>query len=92
MPIKQGGYSHAKADARRDKRRQEAEARQRTYDALPQATKLAQMGKKHKARYEKQQAELAKKKQAAPAPATLPDVKPAVAPKAKKNYQKPKKS
>jgi hypothetical protein len=33
-------YSHAKADARRDKRRQEAEARQRVYDKLSLKQKL----------------------------------------------------
>lgn len=92
MPIKQGGYSHAKADARRDKRRQEAEARQRTYDALPLATKLAQMGKKHKARYEKQQAELAKRKQATPPPAPVAATAAVEAKPKKKAYQKPKKS
>ena len=86
MPIKQAGYTHAKADARKDKRRQEAEARQRVYDALPIATKLAGMGKKHKARYEKQLAEKAKQ------PAPVAAVAPAEAPKAKKAYQKPKKS
>jgi hypothetical protein len=91
MPIKQGGYTHAKADARRDRRRQEAEARQRTYDALPLAEKLKSMGAKHKARYEKQQAALAKKKQATPPPAPVAAA-PAVEAKPKKNYQKPKKS
>jgi len=34
-------YSHAKADARRDKRRQEAEARQRTYDGLSIKARIA---------------------------------------------------
>jgi hypothetical protein len=33
-------YSHDKADARQDKRRQEAEARQREYDKLTPAQKL----------------------------------------------------
>jgi len=33
-------YSHAKADARKDKRRQEAEARQVVYDNLPIEDKL----------------------------------------------------
>ena len=33
-------YSHEKADARQDKRRQEAEARQREYDKLTPAQKL----------------------------------------------------
>ena len=90
MPIKQNGYTHAKADARRDKKRQEAEAGQRAYDSIPLAERLATMGKKHKARYDKQQAEKAKK----PAPvAVLPTVAPAEAPKAKKkNYQKPNRS
>lgn len=34
-------YTHAKADARRDKRRQEAEARQRVYDGLSIKDRLA---------------------------------------------------
>jgi len=34
-------YSHAKADARKDKRRQEAESRQREYDALSVQGKIA---------------------------------------------------
>src|SRR5512137_838518 len=34
-------YSHEKADARQDKRRQEAEARQRHYSSLSTADKLA---------------------------------------------------
>lgn len=34
-------YSHAKADARRDKRRQEAEARQHTYDGLSIKARIA---------------------------------------------------
>lgn len=61
MPIKQNGYTHAKADQRRDKKRQDAEVRQRVYDVLPLATKLTQMGKKHRARWDKQQTELVKK-------------------------------
>ena len=89
MPIKNNGYSHIKADQRRDKKRQEAEARQRAYDALPLATKLAQMGKKQRARWDKQQAELAKKGKQAIVKSenviTIPDVvPPATAPKAKK--------
>jgi len=34
-------YSHDKADARRDKRRQEAEARQRTYEGLTIKARIA---------------------------------------------------
>jgi hypothetical protein len=39
-------YSHAKADARRDKRRQEAEARQRVYDKLSLKDKIALVTKR----------------------------------------------
>ena len=39
-------YSHAKADARRDKRRQEAEARQRHYDGLSLKDKIALVTKR----------------------------------------------
>ena len=60
---KRGSYSHAKANARRNKRRQEAEARQREYDSLPisKRIKLAKSrpgdSKKEIARLKKQQAE-----------------------------------
>jgi len=37
-------YSHAKADARKDRRRDEAEDRQFKYDSLPTAEKLKQLG------------------------------------------------
>jgi len=40
-PIKKAGYSHAKADARRDAKRQQAEARQRAHEALTVEEKLA---------------------------------------------------
>jgi len=33
-PVKTAGYSHDKADARKDKRRAEAKARQAAYDTL----------------------------------------------------------
>lgn len=54
-------YSHAKADARRDKRRQAAEARQRTYSKLTLKEKLALVkarggSKRELARLEKIQA------------------------------------
>lgn len=60
-------YSHAKADARRDKRRQEAEARQRHYDGLTLKDKLALVksrggSKRELARLEKIQAEKTAKK------------------------------
>jgi hypothetical protein len=41
MPKKNNGYSHAKADARKNKRRQEADARQRVYDSLTVAGKMS---------------------------------------------------
>lgn len=41
MPIKNNGYSHVKADARQDKKRQAAEARQRDYNAMTLAEKVA---------------------------------------------------
>lgn len=55
-------YSHAKADQRQDKRRQEAEARQRTYDKLTLKEKLALVksrggSKRELARLEKLQSE-----------------------------------
>lgn len=40
MPKKNNGYSFAKQQARRDKRRQEAEARQAAYDKLTIAEKV----------------------------------------------------
>jgi hypothetical protein len=78
------GYTQIKAHAKNDRKRREAYARQDKYDALPLAEKLKTMGAKHKARFEKQQAALAKKKQApAPAATATVEVKP------KKAYQKP---
>lgn len=64
-----GKYSHAKADARRDKRRREAEARQRIYDKLTLEEKLALVksrggSKRELARLEKIQAERTAKKAA----------------------------
>lgn len=63
-------YSHAKADARRDKRRQEAEARQRHYKGLPLKDKLALVkgrggSKRELARLEKLQSESKAAKSAA---------------------------
>lgn len=40
-PIKKNGYSHAKADAKRDRKRQDAEARQGVYDGLTLRMRLA---------------------------------------------------
>lgn len=37
---KTAGYSHVKADARKDKRRREAESRHAIYNALPAEVKL----------------------------------------------------
>jgi len=85
MPKKINGYTQVKAHAKNDRLRREAYARQDKYDTLPLAEKLAGMGAKHKARYEKQQAALAKRKPAPIAPAIVE-----TAPK--KAYQKPKRS
>ncbi len=88
MPIKTNGYTQVKAHAKQDRKRREAYARQDKYDALPLAEKIAGMGAKHKARFEKQQAALAKK-----TPAPTPAATATVEVKAKKPaYQKPKKS
>ena len=38
--LKENGYTHAKADARKFKRQHEADARQAKYDALPLAEKI----------------------------------------------------
>ena len=38
--VKKGGYSHKKADARQNRKRQEALIRQRKYDALRDADKV----------------------------------------------------
>ena len=65
MAKKDKGYSHVKADARKDKRRQEAEARQRVYDGLSLEQKLAgAIGKKEQA---KLQAKIAKRDEKKPA-------------------------
>jgi hypothetical protein len=87
MPKKTNGYTQVKAHAKQDRKRREAYARQDKYDALPLAEKIAGMGAKHKARYEKQQAALAKRK-----PAPTPVATATVEVKPKKAYQKPKKS
>lgn len=87
MPKKTNGYTQVKAHAKQDRKRREAYARQDKYDALPLAEKLKTMGAKHKARYEKQQAALAKRN-----PAPAPVAKATVEVKPKKAYQKPKKS
>jgi len=85
--IKTSGYSHKKADQRKDRKRREADDRQAVYDALPLKEKLERMGKKHRARWERQQAALAKKnpvKVVAPAPAPVVVAEVADAPKKKK--------
>jgi hypothetical protein len=98
VAIKRGkinGYTHAKADARKARKRQEAEERQEVWDALPLEEKLKLMGKKHRVRWDKQQAELAKKKVVTPTPIPASVVAtPAteVKPAKKKKYQKAKKS
>lgn len=89
MPIKVNGYTQVKTHAKQLRKRREAEVRQAKYDALPLAEKIAGMGAKHKARWEKQQAARAKK---ASTPAPTPVVEQTVAVKPKKAYQKPKKS
>ena len=60
-------YSHDKADARVDKRRKEADIRQATYDTLTLEQKLANaIGKKERAKLEKQIAKRDEKKPATP--------------------------
>jgi hypothetical protein len=67
MAKKEKGYSHAKADKRNDKRRQEAAARQAEYDKLSLEQKLANaIGKKEKARIQAKIAKRDEKKPAAP--------------------------
>jgi len=88
MPKKTNGYTQVKNHAKNDRMRREAYARQDKYDALPLVEKIAGMGAKHKARYEKQQAALAKRKPA-PTPVTV-EVKPKKA--YSTPYQKPKRS
>ena len=85
MPKKEKGYTHAKADQRKNKKRIEAEARQREYDSTPIEVKIKNMGKKELAKHEKKQ----KEKKVVVAPAVVTEVKPEVK---KKAYQKPKKS
>lgn len=87
MPKKTNGYTQMKAHAKQDRKRREAYARQDKYDALPLEEKLKGMGAKHRARWDKQQAALAKKK-----PAPTPAATATVEVKPKKAYQKPKKS
>ncbi len=67
-------YSHAKADARKDKRRQEAEARQRVYDGLSLKDKVALVTKRGGSKRElaRLQAKLAPKPAAKPAGGTTP--------------------
>ncbi len=50
-------YSHAKADARKDKRRQEAEARQRVYDSTP-ISKLISIAKSRRGKSKRELAKL----------------------------------
>jgi len=65
MAKKEKGYSHAKADLRKDKKRQAAEARQRVYDGLSLEAKLAgAIGKKEQAKI---QAKIAKRDEKKPA-------------------------
>ena len=72
------GYSFVKERARRDKRRQEAEARQREYDGLTLEAKLARAkGKKEIAKLEKKLAKrnekpVAKRHRRIPTPRSLP--------------------
>ena len=67
MSKKENGYSFVKQQARRDKRRQEAEARQREYDKLSLEQKLANaIGKKERAKLEKKIAKRDEKKPATP--------------------------
>jgi len=65
MAKKDKGYSHAKADLRKDKRRQEADARQRVYDGLTLEQMLANaIGKKEQ---KKLMAKIAKRDEKKPA-------------------------
>jgi len=67
MAKKEKGYSHAKADLRKDKKRQAAETRQRVYDGLTLEQKLAgAIGKKEKAKIQAKIAKRDEKKPAAP--------------------------
>jgi hypothetical protein len=71
MAKKEKGYSFVKQAARRDKRRQEAAARQREFDKLTLEAKLAgAIGKKEKAKWAAKIAKRDEKK-----PATSPKTK-----------------
>lgn len=91
MPKKTEGYTQLKAHARQDRKRREAYARQDKYDALPLAEKLKTMGAKHRARWDKQAAALAKRNSISTTP-TAPATTPTAEAKPKKTYQKSKKS
>lgn len=45
-PVKVNGYSHRKADARKDRRRDEADARQDKYDSLTVEQKISRAKKR----------------------------------------------
>ena len=80
MPIKNSGYNRSKIEAKQERKRIEAEKRQDAYDAIPIETRVAQMGAKQLARWNKQQAN---KKAPAPEPVkvvALPPTEPATAP------------
>lgn len=67
MAKKEKGYSHAKADKKQDKRRQEAYARQLKYDDLSLEQKLAgAIGKKERAKLGKKISKRDEKKPATP--------------------------
>ena len=64
---KKENYNHEKADARVEKRRKEADARQAKYDTLTLEQKLVNaIGKKERAKLEKQIAKRDEKKPATP--------------------------
>ena len=74
MPNKENGYSFVKQQARRNKKRQEAEARQREYDKMSLEQKLVQaVGKKEKAKLQKKLG----KRQEKPVATPPVEVKPA---------------
>lgn len=67
MAKKEKGYSFVKQRARRDKRRQEAEARQREFDKLSLEAKFARaQGKKENAKWAAKMLKRDEKKPATP--------------------------
>jgi len=94
MSVKENGYSSAKLHAKRDKKRQESEARQRAYNQLSLTQRLqlavSRGGSKKELDKLNKKIELEKK----PQPVLVQSPTPAVAetPKKKKPYQRVKRS